>query len=163
LIFIHTGVVVINGRALLLPGRSYAGKTTLTAALVRAGAIYGSDEYAPISADGLVHPYPRPLWMRFPTGRRQVPVGELGGTAFASPVPVGGIALVTYAAGSSWDVTPISPGEAVLGLVDNCVPARTRPAEMLDALTTAVPMTGLVRGTRGDADEAAAALIAMLA
>ena len=37
-IFLHCGVIAIDGRALLLPGRSFAGKTTLTAALVRAGA-----------------------------------------------------------------------------------------------------------------------------
>lgn len=38
-LFIHAGVVGWRGRAIVIPGRSLAGKTTLTAALVRAGAI----------------------------------------------------------------------------------------------------------------------------
>ena len=37
-VFVHAGVVGVNGKALLLPGTSGAGKTTLVRALVRAGA-----------------------------------------------------------------------------------------------------------------------------
>jgi hypothetical protein len=42
---------------MVLPGKSFAGKTTLVAALVRAGAEYWSDEYAVLDANGDVHPY----------------------------------------------------------------------------------------------------------
>ena len=49
-IFVHAGVVAVDGGLLLLPGLSFAGKTTLVAALVKAGAVYYSDEYAPIDA-----------------------------------------------------------------------------------------------------------------
>src|SRR5262245_28191234 len=44
-VFVHAGAVGWKGRALLLPGRTFAGKSTLVAALVRAGATYYSDEY----------------------------------------------------------------------------------------------------------------------
>jgi hypothetical protein len=54
-VFVHAGVVGVGERAIVLPGRSFAGKTTLVAALVRAGAEYWSDEYAVLDADGLVH------------------------------------------------------------------------------------------------------------
>ena len=39
-VFIHAGVVASEGRAIVLPGASWSGKTTLVAALVRAGATY---------------------------------------------------------------------------------------------------------------------------
>jgi uridine kinase len=39
-----------------IPGRSFSGKTSLVTALVRAGAVYYSDEFAVIDRDGLVRP-----------------------------------------------------------------------------------------------------------
>jgi hypothetical protein len=48
-VFVHAGVAAWNGKAIVLPGRSRAGKSTLVAALLRAGATYVSDEYAVIT------------------------------------------------------------------------------------------------------------------
>src|SRR5262249_53029615 len=59
-VFVHAGVVGYGGRAILLPGRSFSGKTTLVAELARAGAEYYSDEYAVLDSAGAVHAYPRP-------------------------------------------------------------------------------------------------------
>ena len=64
LVFVHAGVVGWNGQAIVIPGLSHSGKTTLVHQLVRAGATYYSDEYAVLDARGRVHPYPRPLGMR---------------------------------------------------------------------------------------------------
>ena len=64
LLFVHAGVVGWRGRAIVLPGRTHAGKSTLVAALVRAGASYYSDEYALVDGDGRVRPYPRALSLR---------------------------------------------------------------------------------------------------
>src|SRR5918994_2119193 len=58
-VFVHAGVVGWRGRAILLPGASHAGKSTLVAALLRAGATYYSDEYAVLDLSGRVHPYAR--------------------------------------------------------------------------------------------------------
>jgi hypothetical protein len=55
-IFVHAGVVAVGDRAILLPGMSFAGKSTLVAALVSTGATYLSDEFAVLDAAGLVHP-----------------------------------------------------------------------------------------------------------
>src|SRR5262249_26128145 len=63
-IFVHAGVVGWRGRAIVIPGRSYSGKSTLVAALVRAGATYYSDEYAVLDSRGRVHPYPKPISLR---------------------------------------------------------------------------------------------------
>ena len=43
-LFVHAGVVGWRGRAILVPGTSFSGKTTLVAAMVQAGASYYSDE-----------------------------------------------------------------------------------------------------------------------
>ena len=59
--FVHTGVVSFCGHAIMLPGYSFAGKTTLVAEVVRAVALYYSDEYAVLDRDRFAHPYPRPL------------------------------------------------------------------------------------------------------
>jgi hypothetical protein len=44
--FVHAGVVGWRGRAMVIPRSSHSGKSTLAAALIRAGATYYSDEYA---------------------------------------------------------------------------------------------------------------------
>src|SRR5436309_11058754 len=67
-IFVHAGTVAVDGRAIVLPGRSFSGKTSLVAALVQTGATYFSDEYAVVDPEGRVHPYPRPLSIRTPDG-----------------------------------------------------------------------------------------------
>jgi hypothetical protein len=158
LIFVHAGVVAFDGRALLLPGRSMAGKTTLTAALLRAGASYGSDEYAVLTNDGLVLPYARPLWVRHRSGRTRTPAAEFGAATFAGPLPVGAVAALQYRAAVEHDVRSITPGTAVLRLFDNTVCAQTRPQQALDALLAATQSIQAVEGHRGDADDAAVQL-----
>ena len=64
-----------HGRAILVPGHSFQGKSTLVQAFVAAGALYFSDELALIDGAGQVHPYPRPMMLRDGTGverRREV-------------------------------------------------------------------------------------------
>ena len=56
-IFIHAGVVGWQGRAIVIPGRSFSGKSTLVAALLQAGATYYSDEFAVLDGRGYVHPF----------------------------------------------------------------------------------------------------------
>ena len=69
-LFVHAGVVGWHGRAIVIPGRSFSGKTTLVAAFVKAGATYYSDEYAVLDSEGIVHPYPRRLSIRQESGQR---------------------------------------------------------------------------------------------
>ncbi len=60
-LFVHAGVVGWEGRAIVMPGASFAGKTTLVQAWLEAGAVYDSDEFAVLDRAGRVHPFPRPL------------------------------------------------------------------------------------------------------
>ena len=59
--FLHAGVVGWQGRAIVVPGRSFSGKTTLVREMIRLGATYYSDEFAVVDNSGLVHPFARPL------------------------------------------------------------------------------------------------------
>src|SRR5262245_63118361 len=64
MLFVHAGVIGWRGVAIVIPGRSYTGKSTLVAELVRRGAVYYSDEFAVLDDLGMVHPYRRPLVLR---------------------------------------------------------------------------------------------------
>jgi hypothetical protein len=158
LIFVHAGVVAFEGRALLLPGRSFSGKTTLTAALLRVGATYGSDEYAVLDSAGLVHPYHRALSVRGEGARTRVLAESLGARAFGEPLPVGAVAELRYRPGEACDVRAISRATAVLRLFDNTVCAQTRAQQALDVLIATTANAQAVAGTRGDADDAARSL-----
>ncbi len=62
--FLHAGAVAHRGLGIVIPGASFSGKTTLVSALVRAGAVYYTDENAVLDDRGLLHPYPKPLGVR---------------------------------------------------------------------------------------------------
>lgn|GEM_PF-1428783 len=62
---IHAGVVAVNGRAILIAGRSGRGKTTLVLGLLRRGLELLSDELALVAADDrTVLAYPRGVHLR---------------------------------------------------------------------------------------------------
>jgi hypothetical protein len=115
-VFVHAGVVGWCGRALLLPGRSFAGKSSLVEALVRAGASYYSDEFAVLDLQGRVHPFARPLSRR-EAGEwkgRPVPVGSLGGRVGTEPLEVAAVVSTHYRAGARTSWRRLSPGQGVL-------------------------------------------------
>jgi hypothetical protein len=160
-VFIHAGVVGMDGHAFVLPGRSFAGKTTLVAALVQAGAEYWSDEYAVLDADGLVHPYPKPLSVRVNATREteEQPVESLGGRAGDRALPVAVIAFTSYRPGAAWALRPCTAGEGAVKLLEHSIAARSRPAQVLVAARRAATDALVLEGDRGDADQAASALL----
>jgi hypothetical protein len=153
-VFVHAGAVVHHGRAMLIPGSSFSGKTTLVAALVARGAAYASDEFAVLDADGLVHPFPKPLSMRRPGELAQTDVhpADLAGDVAVEPVPVGLIVVTSYFAGWGWDPRPGDAPEAALSLLSHTVVARTRPAQALPAVRAAAEAAEVLVGYRGEAD-----------
>ena len=163
-IFVHAGVVALGKRALLLPGPSFCGKSTLVAALVAEGATYYSDEFAVLDDTGAVHPYPRPLSLR-PEGESYggyTEVNTLGGKAGTGPARPTVIAVTAYAPGEHWSPQLRKPGFGALSLLTNTVPANERPEASLQAVSRAAAGTLVLKGDRGDARETAALLMAAL-
>ncbi len=161
-VFVHAGVVAHRGRAIVIPGRSFSGKSTLVAALVRAGAAYYSDEYAILDEQGRVNRYLEPLSLRDRDGERlsEVTVESLGGRSGEAPVPIGVLAITSYAPGSDWDPRPRSTGTGVVAMMEHAVAGRNRPAEALRTIRRAVRGALVLEGVRGEAETAAAALLA---
>ena len=153
-IFVHAGVVALDGRAIVMPGPTFSGKTTLVAEFVRAGALYYSDDLAVLDSEGLVHPYPKPLSIRARDfSQTNHDIASLGGSAGAGGIPVGVAVFSQYRPGASWDPHHLSRGDGVLALLANTVPARERPEQALRALTRAVDGAVVLEGERGEAVE----------
>jgi hypothetical protein len=163
-VFVHAGCVAVDGRAIVIPGRTMSGKSSLTAALVRAGAAYFSDEYAVLDRHGLVRPYPRPLALRPDDGSstRPVTAEEMGGMSGRGPARVGLVAFLQYDVAAGWRPESLTRAQTVLRLLDNTVAARTRPRAALAALERATEGVPALVGTRGDADDSAALLLTRL-
>lgn len=161
-LFVHAGVVGWGDRAILFPGRSLTGKTSLVMALVRAGATYFSDEYAVLDGRGRVHPYPTSLAIR-EVGlerARRIPAAALGAAVGTGPLPVGLVVVTRFRHGARWRPRPLSPGEAALALLANTVAARRRPRASLATLRrVAAAGAQALGGVRGEAAEAAEAIL----
>ena len=160
-VFVHAGVAGWKGRAIVVPGRSTSGKTSLIAALVRAGATYYSDEYAVLDENGRVHPYARPLRIR--TGgisRLHCEPEMLGGMRGVKPLPMGLIVVTRYRAGAEWKPRRLSAGKALLALIDNTVAVRRSPRECLTMLRQSMlcrnmGAVAVIESARGEAEDVA--------
>ena len=158
-VFIHAGVVEWNGRAIVLPGRSMSGKTTLVTELLRQGATYYSDEYAVVDHDGGIHPYARPLRIRSIDGQtNSAPPSDFTQRIGTSPIAVGVVGILRFEPAALLDVGTVTSGTAALALVNNTVRAREAPARSIRAASLAGNATSLA-GIRGEAEEAAAMLL----
>lgn len=163
-LFVHSGVVGWQGKAIVIPGRSFTGKTTLVESLVKAGATYYSDEYAVFDSNGLVSPYPRPLSIRQRENQREFrirryPVEAFNATVGTEPIPVDLILDTKYNPQQQWNPCKISSGEALLTLLDNTVVARLRPDFALAILAKAVSGSLCLAGERGEANDFATSLL----
>ena len=163
-VFVHAGSVGWKGKAIIIPGRSFSGKTSLVAELVRAGASYYSDEYAVLDKHGRVHPYSSPLAVRDPGTFKQKRrrAEELGGENGVGPLPVGLVIVTRYKAGKRWRPRRLSAGQAVLELLANTVPARRKPKVVIPTLQNAVSEAIALKSVRGEAKDTAGLILDFL-
>lgn len=155
-VFVHAAAVAVEGRVVLVPGRSWSGKTTMALALCAAGGELLSDDFAVIDAAGRVRDYPAPVSRRrggHPPER--IRPEELGWRPGRPPLPVGLVLLTSYRAGADFRPKPCSAGEAALGLFAQAVAARVDPPRVMAALARAVDSALCLEGPRGEAAEAA--------
>jgi hypothetical protein len=149
-LFVHAGVVARNGRAVLLPGRSGVGKTTLVRELTAAGWSCYSDEVAVLDRDGLVHPFRRALRVRTPQGTQRVPAGGPDLPAGGGPLAVERILFTRFAAAASWVPSALSPGRALMLLLENAVAPRREPELALEVLRRVALGAQSLQSARGE-------------
>ncbi len=170
----HAGAVASQGRGVLLPGASGSGKSTLTTALLGAGFDLLSDEVAVVGhASRALRPYPRCLSLRHdvldrlglapepdgdadPSATRMVHPTEIGRRFATGPVPTALIVAPRFVADGPTELRRLSPGQAVLTLMESACSLRHWKVQGLDwviALVTSVPAYAL---SFADLDEAVA-------
>lgn len=161
--FVHAGVVEWKGRAILIPGASYSGKSRLVEALVRAGAGYYSDEYAALDPRGRVYPFAKPLTIRRDDGSvARVEVSDIGGACGTRPLPVGLVISTRFVPGARWQPTAGSAGSTVLALLAHTLRAQVAPERILRTLAEVAETAIMFEGDRGEAHETAGDLLAGL-
>jgi hypothetical protein len=157
---VHAGVVADADRAIVMPGRSFSGTTTLVRALVEAGAVYYSDELAMLNETGRVHPYAGPLSFRPPDGGSvDLRAEELGGVAGTEPLPVGMVILTRYRPEGVWQPRRLSAGAGALAMLEHAVPSENRPEQAMRVVRKAIDGAVALEGERGEADELAGLLL----
>jgi hypothetical protein len=162
LVVVHAGVVICGETAIVLPGPSHSGKTTLVCELLSCGADYSSDEYALIDAAGYVHPWPRGLMLRdSKMGRRAVLAADLGAKVRTSPARAGLMLFLEYRRGAGFETSPMTQSESLLGLLRNTPHALAGRPAILQPLASLARASQAFQGVRGDASDAAARLLAM--
>lgn len=160
---IHAGAVCWDGKALLLPGSSRAGKSSLVAELLRRGATYFSDEYALLDPQGRLHPYPRPLLLRDGSSE-QFPAlpEEFNAPVGTEPAPVGWILWLQYQPASPWSVARVPQSEALLALLRNTPHVLAQSPEMMPFLQRAVAGAHCYFGHRGEVGHAADQILRLI-
>ena len=160
--FVHAGVVGWKGRAIVIPGRTRAGKSTLVKALVDRGATFYSDEYAVIDGRGRVHDYPRDLSLRRRAGKQRIPAQQLREGRPAPPLPIGAVVLTRFERGSNFAPSTVPRGRAALDLFAHCLSARREPQRDLKAFSRSVSGAVTLQGVRGEAPAAARTILGHL-
>ena len=158
-VFVHAGVVAAGRVGIVVPGISLSGKTTLVVELVRAGALYYSDEYAAVDGDGLIHPYAQAPSIRIDprTGGREVTLArpQVG----SDPVSAGLIVFTEYRQGCQWHPVIRPPSEGALALLEHTVSLRSKPEAALSAARRLAAGATVLSGARGEASETALAVL----
>jgi len=161
-VFIHAGSVGWRGRAILLPGNSHFGKTTLVAELAKCGAEYYSDEYAIIDDEGLVHPFARKLTMR-ENGRhvieKPVDVEEFGGKKGSIPIPVSAVVFTKYVPESNPEYAFLTTGQGIVDVIGQTIGIRRNSEFVIKVLKKAFSNAIIVKSSRNEAAKFARELL----
>lgn len=155
-VFVHAGAVGWRGQGILLPAKSFQGKTTLVAELVKNGATYFSDEYAVLDDEGRLHPFAKPLSLRKPGGdhaQTEIPVSAFGGEAATGALPVGWVIFTEYEKGGRWEAERLSTGRGLLELLRHTLPVRRDPGFAMQVLNKCLNHAIIARSKRGEAAE----------
>jgi hypothetical protein len=161
-LFVHAGVVGWRGIAIVIPGRTLTGKTTLVSELVRLGAVYYSDEFALLDDAGRAHRYRRPLVLRNEQIGSSHDLRLQWEGVPAVPLPIGLVVVAPYQPGSTWRPQIIRNTRAVLPIIEGAVLARQESARLLRIAARIAPTVVTLQGVRPEATETAARLLELV-
>lgn len=150
LFYVHAGVVVVDGEALILPGLSRAGKSTLVLALLQQGAGFLSDELLVFDpADQKLLPFPRAIKVRdecvgyFPTLAEQfvgegegrfLPFDAIQDLRMAASATPGHIAVPRWQAGHTNLVETLTRGQGLVQLTGSVLNFGSHGSASIDHL-----------------------------
>jgi hypothetical protein len=162
--FVHAGVVGWNGQAIVIPGPSYSGKTTLVKEFLDHGATYYSDEFAVLDRRGYVHPFARALGIRQEISQKQIKVSaaDLGAKTGVGSLPVGLLLFTHFQGATRWRPRTLSAGNGALKLLANALSAREQPGRAFVFLERAVHRARILSGKRGEAKDVVQSSLAAL-
>ena len=180
-LLIHAAGAVYAERAIILPAPAGAGKSTLTAGLVRGGCEYLTDEMVILQArtSGLV-PFPKAMSLKEgsfalfgslrpePTGPEHDRVWYLDperlrpGSVVKKPTAIGWVVFPRYEGGALMRVEALTIGETVLGLFENTVNIGRHKERGLDRLIGIAKNAPGYRLVFGDLDEACKAVLGIV-
>ena len=147
--FVHAGAIEIDGFAVIFPGRSRWGKSTLVSALVDEGCGYLSDEYAVVCPEGAVFPLSKPIRLRC-NGEAEYRSPQ--GVSAPGGLPCGAVILTKYDEGAVWNPEVLSHGNAVLGILPMVLQSRDAPQQVLEALSALVKDAVCYQTSHGDSE-----------
>lgn len=153
-VFLHAGAVKYKDKAIIIPARSFSGKTTLVAELAKRGLEYYSDEYAVIDKDGFLHPFPKQLSMRGIINdyeQLDLDVEEFGGKKGEKPINIGLILVSKFKKRARFQPQLISSGEGIIESIANSVSIRQNPEFVLQVLGIVMNKAKVVKTNRTEA------------
>ncbi len=154
-VFLHAGVVGWEGKALIIPGKSFSGKTTLVAEFVKRGFLYLSDEYAVIDKQGLIHPFPKKLSVRGIIDdftQMDFDVEQLGGKRGVEPLPAGFLLVTEYRRNAFVaQLSEASAGAGMMACLANSISIRQQPQLVLEVIDSMLARCRIFQNERGAA------------
>jgi hypothetical protein len=153
-VFLHAGAVKWREKAIIIPGNSFSGKTTLVAELIRCGAEYYSDEYAVLDENGLVHPFERLLSMRSdstPMTESYTSAKELNGHVGRDPASVGCVLFTKYIPESIPHLESLTAGQGVVKVIAQTIGIKRNTEFAINVLKKAFTSAIIIESPRPDA------------
>jgi hypothetical protein len=177
-VLVHASAAAHAGTALVLPGPMGAGKSTLVAALVRAGLDYLTDEVVAVDpGSGLVRPYPKYLSLDPGFGAPLPPTGVrafLGdstlvaaddlrpGAAAREPAQPRIVVIPRYEPGATANLEPLRPAAALAALAQHAFHIEADAARTLEVLGALVEQSRGYELVSGDVPGATRALLELV-
>lgn len=159
---VHAAVLVADQGAIVLPGLTHSGKSTLARSARHRGLRVLGDEYALVDvASGTIQGWPRPLRHRTPAGVERTALDETEQASAFSDHPVRLVAALTYSSDPP-AIEPASRSEMVMQVLLNTVCAQTRPEASFRAAMAMTAKALLLAGRRGESEPTLDLLLELL-